>query len=284
MENAIVIGPCGFVGYGLCRYLLDLGLQVWGMESSLTSSRTFQVEKQMEIGRNANYMDNPEKDWFENKGKGPVLFIPYYDYFMDMEEQHLFPECSVFREMAEEFLGDVSSAVLIAPRQFADGLGDEAKEFLQLRNYLEEKVEGKIATAYLPTVFGPWQPDHYLFQQLLFPCSKKNLALQEREPAGEAVYVDDVARLLVELAGHAGDFWVGNKNGGSWEEGLSLLADWSDTKISIDGLSLGNSQARINRPAGFTDIRVKQPFNMEEGLMLQKQKYEQWLSQWQIKR
>ena len=58
MQTSVVMGAFQFVGFHLAKYLLDQGEEVVGIDWGDVSGEAI-VDKEMEIGRNSNFLYIP---------------------------------------------------------------------------------------------------------------------------------------------------------------------------------------------------------------------------------
>jgi hypothetical protein len=220
MDRAIIIGPFGFLGYSICKAMLENGCQVLGIAPERKDAGGFTDEKKLEIGRNANFIEKANKEWLSESEKKPApIIFPFYDYYMERNEMLLFDN-PFFSQYLSTLPSNNSRVIFLFPEQFAreeDLKSDRLKEFEAV---LEEK-ECSGPKIYLPSLYGPWQPKEYTFQQVLFNAKGSNPSYNERESVLDAVYIEDAASLCLELLGEReGEFLISSGSQASWEDCL----------------------------------------------------------------
>ncbi|WP_035209289.1 hypothetical protein [Mesobacillus boroniphilus] len=78
MERATILGIYDFIGYSLCRHMLDLGFEIDGIHQSGNIDDYFTEEKRLEIGRNANFSEISLQGWEAERAEG-FLFVTLFE-------------------------------------------------------------------------------------------------------------------------------------------------------------------------------------------------------------
>ncbi|KKK36952.1 hypothetical protein WQ57_16335 [Mesobacillus campisalis] len=286
MDRAIIIGPFGFLGYSICKIMLDKGFRVLGISPGTRESGKFDDEKRLEIGRNANFFEQVNEEWLSEINKTPVpIIIPFYDYFMDGSDANLFNDL-LFSKSLCTLSPCPSKVIFLFPEQFAhekplrNDILKQCEAFIDETKHLGPEI-------FLPTLYGPWQPDKYLFQQILFPADVSHSLCLRRESLTDAVYIEDAASLCLGLMEEAeGAFLVSSGNPEGWEECLqeSLVIAGNDRgtmgaeKIRQELLKQAGKKTSHGRTEdGLSLVSVPKPMEIRTGLENQCRQYERWL-------
>jgi hypothetical protein len=207
MERAAILGVYDYIGYGICKYMLDLGVEIEGIDLSNKPDDYFTEEKRMEIGRNANFSEVTFKEWNGSDSK-EFVFVSLYQYYLD----------SINRSLNRGILHEFDSlervrTVIILPAYLAQ------KNAIDI---LPNSKKSMVTEIYLPTIFGPWQPEGFFFQQALKWQDKAGEIPEaaEWEWTADAIYIDDAIRTIVELSesGQAGRFLVTSGTKDRWQK------------------------------------------------------------------
>lgn len=227
MDRAIIMGAFGFLGYSVCRAMLDEGIEVNAIPVGEEPDYLIE-EKRMEIGRNANFYENEAR--ILNKGKVeesiPVI-IPFSDfYLMDMEER-LF-ENDFLQEKLLSLPPKQYPIILLIPEQLAyDGTSD-FEPLVKLRQNLSKKGF-LLKEVLVPTLYGPWQPEGCFFQQILSLGEEAVTipSLNPRESTSDAIYVDDAASVVRDLLEEpqAGKYVIRSGETNGWCKCLKSIYD-----------------------------------------------------------
>jgi hypothetical protein len=223
MDKAIILGVYGFIGFHLCKEILEKGFEVTGIHLDHSNDRYIE-EKRMEIGRNANFTEKIIEEWegedFEDDSHSLIIFS-LYDYLIGTKEISFNYNC-MWNQMKQDL--DKRQFVFLVPIQLLAET-DHGKEM----NELFENIRGirkGWQVYYLPSIFGPWQPETFLFQKSLL-----NILKEEREENGikewkmDAIFVEDAVKTLManiesEVEGH---FLLESGVNNQWEACADLL-------------------------------------------------------------
>ena len=191
MDKVIIVGTYEFIGFQLCLSLLEQGIEVIGIHFSNVSEDPFLEEKRFEIGRNSNFTEENETyfDSLEPFSDSMIVFIDYYSYYFKREEKqlHSFLTTELLMKCPFHF-------VLTIPIQLCnDKIPLELPLFQQSNNKFAPFI------FYLPTVYGPWQPMKYVFQQVLNNPDAP-ISMDDREWTEDALYIEDVIEVIVNYS------------------------------------------------------------------------------------
>jgi hypothetical protein len=256
MERSAILGVYDYIGYGLCKYMLDLGVEIEGIDLSNKPNDYFTEEKRMEIGRNANFSEVPFKEWNGSNAK-EIVFISLYQDYLD----------SVNTPLEKGLLQKLNSlenvpVVLILPAYLAQ---KNAKDKLSISK------KSKVTEIYLPTIFGPWQPEGFFFQQALNWQDKDGEIpeAEEWEWTADAIYIDDAIRTIVELSGsgQAGSFLVTSGTKDRWQKCAEELLGKTGCPLKK------NVNGTLELRDSITVLRVDGNEEISKGLLKQKEQY-----------
>lgn len=256
MERAAILGVYDYIGYGLCKHLLDHGIEIEGIDLSDKPEDHFAEEKRMEIGRNANFIEVPIKEWYSSR-RAEVAFVSFFEYFQD-------PTNRSWDEKLLLKLGSLENVhtVLILPAHLAKKNAD--KNFPGNKN-------NAVTEIYLPTIYGPWQPEAFFFQRVLNSLENGGgiPKAEEWEWTADAIYIDDAIRSIVALteSQQPGRFFVTSGTENRWHKcAAELLGKSAYTKKGADSGVLELSEPiKMFKVVGNEDI--------SKGLFKQKEQY-----------
>lgn len=209
MDKAVIIGVYEFLGFHFCQKLLNKGMEVKGLHLEKKGKSIFLEEKRMEIGRNANFSEYSYDEylWKEDDLEELLIIMDYYDLFMARREKELFtlfPLKNLFAHLKSSQI----RFILLFPIQFIYGNKFE-KQRLQAERLLQKIGRGKgtVSVFYLPSVFGPWQSEEFTFQKYLLGENDpmQDTVFNDREWTGDAVYVEEVVRTVLQTCSEQTD-------------------------------------------------------------------------------
>jgi hypothetical protein len=227
MDRAIIIGAFGFLGHSVCRAMLDEGIEVNAISVDEKYDH-FIEEKRMEIGRNANLLEDEVPERTEHKGEAPMpVIIPFSDYYMMEKEEVLF-ENQFVQEKLFTLPPENHPITLLLPEQ----LECEGSFIIEPLVKLKEEISKKgflLKEVLVPTLYGPWQPEGCFFQQVL-SLEEKAVdvpALNPRESTSDAIYVGDAASVVLDLLEEAqgGKYVIRSGEKNSWCKCLKRITD-----------------------------------------------------------
>jgi hypothetical protein len=207
MDKAIIFGIYNFVSFHACKTLLNKGLEVIGVHIDEIDNNYFLAEKRLEVGRNANYIEQTLSEWENSRNEEmakTALIFSIYDLFMCNKEAIIQKEKVV--ESITHYLernNSETSVVVILPIQMVSS--DKSMEMEAFLN--QARKWGKhIQMFYVPAIYGPWQSSTFLFQQaILSKFQKTKIIKDEREWTRDILYIDDALEVMFEIMESKGD-------------------------------------------------------------------------------
>ncbi|MEH7442795.1 hypothetical protein V7201_10865 [Bacillus sp. JJ1122] len=216
MERAAILNVYDFIGYSLCKYMLNDGVEIAGVHIASKHDKYFIEEKKMEIGRNANFSEISFKEW-QATGTNEHLFISLYEQFNQdgMIEQYFNDILNTLENMDRSN----QTLILILPAHLAlkhEKLTDSQLDLLRVI----EKINSSVLQIYLPTIYGPWQPEEYFFQQSLNYLEGESSipVIAKWEWTHDALYIQDAVETIMELAvsGKEGKYFLASGKTNLW--------------------------------------------------------------------
>jgi hypothetical protein len=206
MDKACIFNVYDFVSFHICQTLLNKGIEVEGIQLENDSKEPFLEEKRLEVGRNANFEEKAFSLWAD-RGNGDqhntIIIFSLYDLYMQHKETILQKKV-----VTDPILGyfdhnrDKSNHIIfllpiqLLTRPFYSQTLSDFQGFLDQAMDLTENFQ----LFYLPTVYGPWQPTTFLFQQSILTKINENEEFREsREMKLDAIYIEDALETIVEV-------------------------------------------------------------------------------------
>lgn len=214
MDKAIIVGTYEFLGFHLCKKLLEDGYEVIGIHCPFREEELYKEEKNLEIGRNGNFFERGMDDWETNIDEPSILFIDYYDFFMRRVEGEFH---KIFHE---KNLSNYKQMMILLPQTLL--MNDS---FIVERKNIESSLERvDCKKIYLPTIFGPWQGEMFSFQQRL-KDKNRPIIVDEREWQGDAIDVEDAVKTIVSLfQSSQSEILLSSEEGDGWTKCAKLLS------------------------------------------------------------
>ena len=248
MDKAIIVGTYEFIGFHLCLSLLEQGIEVIGIHLQTKGEDIFLEEKRLEIGRNDNFKEKDETYLvsLEQVSDDVVIFIDYYSYYFKKEESQLF---SAFKTAL--LTSQLPRFVLLVPIQ----LCEEKTLKEQFPFGITEKRDDSVTTFYLPTVYGPWQPAKYAFQQFLIDPNKP-VIVDDREWTADALYIDDTVDTILHHLESKEEkaYLLRSEINDHWEKVAAML--WGKSLVKPHGEKKNISQDILVLDTGVTEIET----------------------------
>jgi hypothetical protein len=267
MDKVIIYGTYDFLGFSLCEKLLDAGIQVCGIPLNEEYSEDFLEEKKLLIGRNANFQEKTLEsedipfldESFEAK---TVTVISFYDIYYSREDPFITYEKIVTNICKQHNHHSIGQLICLFPIGF---IHDFPKALItQINRLKDQKIQLK--NIYIPTVFGPWQPSAFLFQQyLLKEYLNSEPKLDNREFTSDAIYIKDIIDTIIQLmdSEEKVDCLIQSSSQDQWLKGANhLKVEEMDTKKQELEIKSASEQIKI--------IKVNESISITEGLELQK--------------
>lgn len=216
MERAAILGVYDFIGYSLCQYMLDNGVEIEGVHIANRHDDYFTEEKRLEIGRNANFSEITFNEW-KTTGTNDLMILSLYDHFNKAGTQGQFTK--VLMKKLENVDRSSQTLILILPAYLAKKHEKLTDSVLDLLRFIE-KMNLSVIEIYLPTIYGPWQPEEYFFQQTInYLEGESSLpVIAEWEWTHDALYIDDAVKTIMNLAesGMEGKFFLASGKNNLW--------------------------------------------------------------------
>ena len=235
MERATILGVYDYIGYSLCRHMLELGVEIDGIHQEEAKENYFTEEKRMEIGRNANFSEVSLKDWEAEAAEG-YLFVTLFDSLQTRKCTNDLLK-ALFSKLENRHLKKLAT-VIVLPAYFAQENVELREAEARISRFINSQ-ESTILTIYLPTIYGPWQPEEYFFQQAMSLTSnndRKIPDISQWEWTHDCLYIDDAVKTIKELAesGHKGQYILSSGNHDRWLQCAEELLGQDASILSDD--------------------------------------------------
>ncbi|MFT9596330.1 hypothetical protein [Mesobacillus sp.] len=226
MERATILGIYDFIGYSLCRHMLDLGVEIDGIHQSGNIGGYFTEEKRLEIGRNANFSEISLEDWEAERAEG-FLFVTLFESLQTRNGTNELLE-ALLSKLENRHLKKLPTAVVL-PAYFAQENMDLRETETKISRYINNR-QSTLLTIYLPTIYGPWQPEECFFQQTMSHSSNngnKVPDISKWEWTHDCLYVDDAVKTIKEMAesGQQGQYILSSGEQDRWLQCAEELID-----------------------------------------------------------
>ncbi|MGE6378861.1 hypothetical protein [Peribacillus muralis] len=214
MQTFIVIGTYQFIGFYVTQHFLNQGEEVIGIDwADKEGSPHIMEEKELEIGRSANYIYFPiNKLKLLDISRQDTVFISCYDLYngkMDKTDFLLSEIGSFIEKCKRNGLSEAPNIVLLMPIE-------EEGVFQSILSAIEVVDSAKII--YLPTVYGPWQSEGMSFEAGINQQGPSVIeAAIATEYTGDALFVTDFVNALegvlassersIQLSSNIADHW-----------------------------------------------------------------------------
>ncbi|GLB58894.1 hypothetical protein [Cytobacillus sp. NCCP-133] len=273
MDRAVIVGTFEFVGFSLCKHLLELGSEIEGIHISKGEEDYFTEDKRLEIGRNANFYENNYTEWMESKKEikeGTVFFIDFYDYYL-MNKLSAIRENEIIDNFLIRHITELakskSKLVFLFPLQWVKDIN---RAHSRCERAMETLKENNVCvhSFYLPAVYGPWQPKEFLYHQAIL--GRRKAAINNREWIHDAIFIDDLIQSIVQEAEkkQGGSFLLKSSLPGHWQKCAEYLSIEYSKSHRNENLEIGN----------IIEIAVKCSVEYKEGIELQRRHIQSWHS------
>jgi hypothetical protein len=253
MDKAILFGIFDFVNFHICKNLLNEGVEVKGISLEDKDNIPFLDEKRLEVGRNANFLEQSFCEWEslqEEDTNNTIFILSIYDLFMSKKEQIL-REPTVTKPMIQ-YLEDNKyelQIVIILPIQMLTSTfdGKEIKDFLNSIKGLGKNTQ----LFYLPAIYGPWQTSAFLFQKVLVSkYQQTNLTNEDREWTNDILFINDAIESILDIieTGKTGSYMLESGRKDQWLKCADYLnLDENHTiKNNSDSLQLNSEIVKVS--------------------------------------
>lgn len=260
MEQAIVFAAQQFIGFELCKQLLNEGFEVIALEHEMMLDEQAD-DKWLEIGRNANLTYEMINNSLQLNHPSYICFIPLYDLFIQRNNEIVEDWHKRFTTLYQMIEPRVELIIFISPVQWRV---NENTIYQEIRNELLQSTrKSHWIEFFLPTIYGPWQPNQFLFQLLINEQQHQNYI----DDLEDAVYIEDAVRTILdntdmELYGEKVLIESGHRD--MWWKCVNYLNPTFQRK----------NQQESQKVAKFSKkISVKENMSYEQALEKQKQHY-----------
>jgi hypothetical protein len=247
MDKAIIFSVFDFVSFHVCKALLDKGIEVEGIHVYDKTTGRFLEEKRLEIGRNANFSEHDPESYHKkvmNDATDTAFIISLYDLYM------LYKEDVLTDKTISNLVNPQRCKVLtfLIPAQFLTN-SMEPQVFEEMKTFMSQisKSMKSVQYIYLPTLYGQWQPETFLFQHaILEKMNHHNDLSGTREDRLDAVYVEEAAHEVLKI--------IETKKGGKYLFQSGLEGQWE------------KCAAYLNLPVNKDELRTKVNFPIDDSI------------------
>lgn len=211
MDKVIIFGGYEFLGFCLCEAFLEKGIQVCTINSQQVDD-LFLENKRLLVGRNSNFtefsLDKSQDTWFYAKEKYMIV-LSFYDFYHKGDSSNIHSELEqVILDALNKYEKGNLEVLFLLPVQFLEMEVSRHKgeDLKNIYNTMFQELQRKFipnTTIYLPTLYGPWQPEDYLFQQALLEevrgQNEVGLQVNDHEYTEDALFVEDAITDIVKI-------------------------------------------------------------------------------------
>ncbi|WHY02092.1 hypothetical protein [Neobacillus sp. DY30] len=233
MDKVVIIGVFDFVNFHLCKALLDKGIDVSGVPLEDEEYEDMVNEKRLEIGRNANFTEVSLEELLNHSSEYETIVLSVYDLYMRHKEDYLLIDHLMSKLISTN---NWENIVILVPSQLLKTEID-LKAKVAIENFFNRAfAQNKNCNLlYLPTVFGPWQPETFIFQSSILTEMNKGKPFKGlREETSDALFVEDTVKSIIEI--------IENKEPGRYllQSGRSKQWDLCAALLQINEHGLSN--------------------------------------------
>ncbi|KAA0546499.1 NAD(P)-dependent oxidoreductase [Bacillus sp. BGMRC 2118] len=282
LEDVLVLGSMSFVGFHLVKRLLEDGITVYSVEINDEKRDEIKEEKMLEIGRNANFISLDSQEAFDIEDKLQAIFI-CYDTEEIVEEGYVESFSDILQDIIHECQSRGTRLVFISSLEAIDHDVDIVTEETgyKPRNKTGElcaKWEKVIVNAYerrkfsyvilrCPTIYGPWQPNHFSYQYALEAIERKmQVKILEDSYIEDILYIDDVIEAIIRtqtITEEKEIIHITSGRSGEWSKGLELIEPDYHLQKKAPYATLSTKKAREL-------LSFKPMVNIEDGIEYQR--------------
>jgi nucleoside-diphosphate-sugar epimerase len=247
MTKAIVTGGLGFLGFELCLAFLEEGVEVLAADTEDTAGGRW-----LEVGRNANITYQPIRQDLIPGFSEARTYINLYDHFTGNKAD---AQLKSIKKFVEKVQSSSADAFLLLPSVVPNRIKES--ELTELIEYLKEQFNNHYIV-YIPTLFGPHQPETFLFQQIL---ADSDSGLDYVDDTRSAIFVKDAAKAIQNQIKISRTRYVQltPAHSGSWMEILHLLG-------KPGAFKQGTARIRDVLPDGLEKVVVDSTSSVQEVL------------------
>lgn len=258
----MVVGALGFVGFHLVKKLLEDGIKVYGLDISTNQRDEIKEEKTLEIGRNANFIILNSIDENEVDEDLQVIFICY-----DSEELKDEEYVKVFTQVLEKALyWSESKGIKLIFTSTLEAVNHEVELVTEEVGYNPRNRAGELCSSWemqikkthnkrdlpyvilrFPTLYGPWQPEHFAYHQILEMKAKRNEVKKIEDPYTEDIlYIEDAIEAIILAADSSiskETIHITSGTGGQWQKGMDIIVSAYKSEQENTKTKLSNEKA-----------------------------------------
>jgi nucleoside-diphosphate-sugar epimerase len=261
MDKVVMVGVFDFVNFHVCKALLDKGIEVRGVQIETEDESDILIEKRLEIGRNANFTEVSIGDILIDSYENETIVLSVYDLYMRYKEEYLLNEDMLFNLISKNKWEQI---VILVPSQMLTN-EFESKAEIVIDDFINRAESHKqdIHLLYLPTIFGAWQPDTFMFQNSILTDMNRGKPFRGlREETSDAIFVEDTVHAIIEIIENKlpGRYLLQSGKSNQWNLCASFL------RINEQGSTERKAEANEDKITIFT---VKNTVSIAEGLTKQ---------------
>lgn len=239
MDKVVIVGVFDFVNFHVCKAFLDKGIEVRGVQLETEENEDMVNEKKLEIGRNANFSEVSLGDISNQSSDNDTIVLSVFDLYMRYKEDYLLKEDLISNLIS---LNKWEKIVILVPSQLLKNMID-LKAQVVIEDFLKRiKAQNKsLQLLYLPTIFGPWQPETFIFQSSILTDLNRGKPFKGmREETNDALFVDDTVKAIIKI--------IENKEPGRYllQSGKSNQWDLCAALLQINEHGLNSRIEEIN--------------------------------------
>lgn len=224
MDKVVIIGVFDFVNFHVCKSLLDKGIVVRGVQLDTKEKENMASEKRLEIGRNANFAEVSLGDIANQSSANETIVLSVYDLYMRYKEDYLLTDHLISNIINKN---NWENIVILVPSQILKNVIDSKAEIV-IEDFLKRTIlpNKHSYLLYLPTVFGPWQPETFIFQSSILTELNRAMPFKGlREETSDALFVDDVVKAIIEIMeiNQPGKYLLQSGKDNQWDSCAALL-------------------------------------------------------------
>ncbi|GAE45740.1 hypothetical protein JCM21738_2579 [Mesobacillus boroniphilus JCM 21738] len=126
---------------------------------------------------------------------------------------------ALLRRLENRHLKELPTAIIL-PAFFAEENMNFRESETKFNRYINNR-ESTLLTIYLPTIYGPWQPEECFFQQAIAHSSnngRKVPDIRKWEWTHDCLYIDDAVKMIMEMAesGQQGQYILASGEQDKW--------------------------------------------------------------------
>lgn len=258
----MVVGALGFVGFHLVKKLLENGITVYSLDVSKNQRDEIKEEKILEIGRNANFIILDSIDEKEVDEDLQAIFICYdseeiendeyvKDFTQVLEKALYWSESKGIKLIFTSTLEAVNHNVELVTEEIDYNPRNRAGELCSLWEMKIKKNHDQGDLPYIilrfPTIYGPWQPNHFAYHQILEMIEKGNEVKKIEDTYTEDIlYIEDAIEAITLVADSSilkEIIHITSGAGGQWQKGMDLIVSANKSENEYPKTKLSNKKA-----------------------------------------